>query len=231
MVVFQEATGSYAASTAMLSGIITIFTFALFSVFASSSRLIWAFSRDNGLPASNFFARVTTRNKTPTNAILLCFVVTTLLSLINIGSTAAFNAFLSLTTVGFYFSYGLLILLFFLRRFNNNNPIVFGPWKMQHVVGIVTNVLALIFSTFLISFLPFPSYLPVTAENMNYAAPIFIGVMGFAIAFYFVHGHNRYVSPIGKTENSSQSDDSANPTRAVDVTGTKLVPDIGRCLG
>lgn len=209
LVVFQEATGSQAASTAMLSGIITIFAFALFGVFASSSRLVWAFSRDHGLPGSTFFARITEWNKTPTNAVLLCFVVVSLLSLINIGSYTAFNAFLSLATIGFYFSYGLPILLFFLRRFNHANPIQFGPWKMSRMVGIVNNVLAIMFCTFLIIFLPFPSYLPVTSQNMNYAAPIFIGVMLFAIVFYFVEGHKRYVGPIKETgsETSSQTDD------------------------
>jgi choline transport protein len=208
LVVFQEATGSQKASTAMLSGIITIFSFALFGVYASSSRLVWAFSRDRGLPASRFFSRITEWNKAPTNAVLLCFVVTTLLSLINIGSYTAFNAFLSLATIGFYFSYGLPILLFFIRRFNHANPIKFGPWKMSRMVGMVNNVLALMFCTFLIIFLPFPSYLPVTAKNMNYAAPIFIGVMGFAIIFYFVYGHKNYVGPIKETgsETSSQSD-------------------------
>ena len=76
------------------------------------------------------------------------------------------------------------------------------------MVGIVSNVLALMLCAFLIIFIPFPSYLPVTAENMNYAAPIFIGVIGFAIIFYFVHGHKNYVGPIKETgsETSSQSD-------------------------
>ena len=80
---------------------------------------------------------------------------------------------------------------------------------MSRMLGIVTNVLALAFCIFLIIFLPFPSYLPVTAQNMNYAAPIFIGVMGFAIIFYFVDGHKRYVGPIketGASETSSQDD-------------------------
>jgi choline transport protein len=219
LVVFQQATGSQKASTAIISGIITIFAFALFGVYASTSRLIWAFSRDRGFPASKFFSRITEWNKTPTNAVLLCFAVTSLLSLINIGSTAAFNAFLSLATIAFYFSYGLPILVFLLRRFDPKNPITFGPWRMSRMMGIVSNVLALMFCTFLIIFLPFPSFLPVTALNMNYAAPIFIGVMGFAIIFYFVYGHKYYVGPIKEitgSEASSQNEDVSHQSEVMD---------------
>lgn len=87
------------------------------------------------------------------------------------------------------------------------------------MIGIMSNVLALMFCTFLLIFLPFPSFLPVTAQNMNYAAPIFIGVMGFAIIFYFVHGHKQYVGPIKETtgsEASSQIEDVSHQSEVMD---------------
>lgn len=108
--------------------------------------------------------------------------------------------------------------MFLLRRFDHNNPIAFGPWRMSRMMGILSNVLALMFCTFLVIFLPFPSYLPVTAQNMNYAAPIFIGVMGFAIIFYFVHGHKKYVGPIKETtesEAASQIEDVNHQTETM----------------
>jgi hypothetical protein len=37
---------------------VIIFLFALFNVFASTSRLIWVFSKDKGLPFSKFFSTV-----------------------------------------------------------------------------------------------------------------------------------------------------------------------------
>jgi choline transport protein len=44
--VFQLATNNTQAATAMLCGVIIIFTMALFGVQASTARLTWAFARD-----------------------------------------------------------------------------------------------------------------------------------------------------------------------------------------
>lgn len=58
------------------------------------------------------------------------------------------------------------------------------------------NIVAIAFCTFLIIFLPFPTILPVTALNMNWAAPIFVVVMIFAISSWFVKGRVTFVGPI-----------------------------------
>lgn len=56
--VIYGATGSRHATNAMIA-LLSITTFlALFNIFASVSRLVWAFARDNGLPFSEFFAYV-----------------------------------------------------------------------------------------------------------------------------------------------------------------------------
>ena len=98
--VFQLGTKNNKAATAMLCGIVTIFTMALFGIQAATARLTWAFSRDHGLPFSSYISHITPWNKCPTRATLLTWTCTSLLSLINIGSTTAFNAFLSLATLG-----------------------------------------------------------------------------------------------------------------------------------
>lgn len=56
--VIYGATGSRTATNAMISLILVIFFFCLFNIFASVSRLIWVFAKDNGLPFSNFFSYV-----------------------------------------------------------------------------------------------------------------------------------------------------------------------------
>ena len=130
--------------------------------------------------------------------------MTLLLSLIEIGSSTAFNALLSLTTIAFYSSYLLPILMFLIRRFNG--PIIeYGPWSMGRY-GAAINVVAIAFVAFLIIFLPFPPILPVTALNMNWAAPIFIAVMIFAVSNWFVRGRFIFVGPVKEvmTESSSE---------------------------
>lgn len=56
--VIYNATGSRAATNTLVALIAVIFFFCLFNIFASVSRLVWVFARDNGLPFSNFFSYV-----------------------------------------------------------------------------------------------------------------------------------------------------------------------------
>jgi choline transport protein len=203
--VFLQATHNTRAATAMMTAVILVFSMALFGCITSVSRLIWAFARDRGLPFSNVFSHITSWNKCPTNAVIAIFVSTSLLSLINIGSSTAFNALISLTTLGFYFSYAIPILMFALRRFDISNPIVFGPWTMGKL-GLPVNILAIAFCVFLIIFLPFPSMLPVTGTNMNYASPVFIAVMLFALVNYLIRARKRFVGPIKEVGSEASSE-------------------------
>lgn len=66
---------------------------------ASTARQTWAFARDGGLPYSSWIAKVHPTLLVPVNAVLLSAFLTILLSLINIGSSAAFNAIISLASV------------------------------------------------------------------------------------------------------------------------------------
>ena len=56
--VYYEATGSKHATNLFVVMIAIIILIAFFNVFASVSRLVWAFSRDKGLPFSSFFGAV-----------------------------------------------------------------------------------------------------------------------------------------------------------------------------
>jgi amino acid transporter len=58
LTVYYNATGSYAATNAMMAFIVIVSCVGNFSVFASVSRLAWAFARDRGLPFSHFFDKV-----------------------------------------------------------------------------------------------------------------------------------------------------------------------------
>lgn len=203
--VFLQATNNQEAATAMTIAIIIIFSMSLFGGSASSSRLLWAFARDNGLPFSKTFAHVSPRSRSPTNAVVLLFVCVSLLSLINIGSTTAFNALVSLTTLGYYFSYAIPTVLFAIRRYNKSDPISFGPWTMGRF-GLLVNLLAVAFCVFLVIFLPFPPYLPVTGTNMNYASPVFGAVMVLATLNYVLRARKKFTGPIKEVSSEPSSE-------------------------
>jgi amino acid transporter len=56
--VYFEITKSRSATNFLVSVIIFLATLALFNDFASTSRLVWAFASDKGLPFGRFLSRV-----------------------------------------------------------------------------------------------------------------------------------------------------------------------------
>lgn len=72
--------------------------------------------------------------------------------------------------------------------------------------GMAVNILAIAFCIFLIIFLPFPTILPVTAQNMNYASVVFIGVILFSGVDWLVRGRNRYTGPIREISSETSSE-------------------------
>lgn len=88
--VFLNATGSTAAATAMTVFVLIPMVVSNLSAVSTASRQCFAFARDAGLPFSPWLSKVT--RDVPLNAILVTFFTTSLLSLINIGSSAALNS-------------------------------------------------------------------------------------------------------------------------------------------
>ncbi|KAF2494614.1 amino acid transporter [Lophium mytilinum] len=192
--VFYEATGSKGATNLFIVVFAVILLIAFFNVFASVSRLVWAFSRDNGLPFSSFFGKVNTRLKMPLNALSLVGICTLLLALINIGSATAFNAFISIVALGLYVSYILPILFFLITRLSKNKPI-YGPFRLG-AWGIPLNIFALCYIVFIVIWTPFPTTLPVTRDTMNYAGPIMGAIILGGLIDWVFSGRKRFQVPI-----------------------------------
>lgn len=195
--VYYQATGSRAATNLFVFMFIFAIFVSFFNIFASVSRLVWAFSRDNGLPFSNFFAKVHPRFRMPINALCLVAICLCLLAIINIGSSTAFNAFLSLPALALYISYFFPIFFLFWRRFSSHklSPILWGPFKLGKA-GPLVNMGAMTYIVFVLIWMPFPSMLPVDRWNMNYAGPIAGGVIIAAGLDWCINGRKRFNVPV-----------------------------------
>ncbi|KAK5730374.1 hypothetical protein LTR15_000311 [Elasticomyces elasticus] len=191
--ILYQATESKAAATVIVCMILFSTMIALFGVFASVSRLTWAFARDNGLPYSEFFSRVHPTLHIPLNALGLVTIIAALLGLINIGNTTAFNAILSLATMGLYLSYVMPLAFVLIRKLQGRHP-NYGPFRLG-IWSIPVNIVGLAFGIYMVIFLPFPSVLPVTGATMNYAAPILGFIMLMALGDWFVSGRKRFEVP------------------------------------
>lgn len=73
--------------------VLGIWAFAAIGSLTAASRCTWAFSRDGGIPGSQWWKVVNTKHQVPLNSLILSTVVCALLGLIYLGNAAAFNAF------------------------------------------------------------------------------------------------------------------------------------------
>lgn len=193
--ILLQVTGSVKATTAMVVGLFVVSFCVNIASIASVSRLTWAWARDGGLP--RWFALVDRKQMVPIRAIWLALVLVILLSLLNIGSTAAFGAITALSSMGLYFSYAAAILSMLYARWEDKHGgerLELGDWNLGRW-GVYINIFALIYTLYIMVFLPFPNTLPVTGQNMNYCGPIFGFVLLFALGLWFIHARKYWQGP------------------------------------
>ncbi|KAK1484024.1 hypothetical protein CTAM01_13130 [Colletotrichum tamarilloi] len=109
--IFYNITGSLAAANALTAAVTIMAIVSTIPLITSAARVMWAFARDQGLPFSRVLSKVERKRGIPTSAIVVTTCLLVLLGLINIGSTTAFNAVLSLAVVSLQASYLFPIIL------------------------------------------------------------------------------------------------------------------------
>ena len=102
-----NATGSKAGAVCLLIFPLACQLFATISIMTTSSRMTWAFARDNGLPASRFFSKVHPKLGLPLNSLFLTLALVVIFGCIFLGSSSAFNAIISASVVALGLSYAI----------------------------------------------------------------------------------------------------------------------------
>jgi len=130
----------------------------------------------------------------PLYSIGITVLISLLLALINIGSSTAFNAIVSLSVASVLASYVVPIALI-LRRRLLNEPIRYGPWKMGRW-GALANVVGLVYAIVAFFFSFWPGTVKVTAVDMNWACLVWGFAMLFCAFWYLVRARKYYHGPI-----------------------------------
>jgi choline transport protein len=129
---------------------------------------------------------------------LVTFLITTLLSLINIGSTVAFNAIGSLAVSALLATYMISFVCLIIRRLSGE-PLPARRWSLGRY-GIFINIGAVLYSSVVWVFVFFPVAIPVTPSSMNWNSLIFGSTMIFAVVYYFAVGKKTYTAPVDKVK-------------------------------
>ncbi|KAK3335834.1 amino acid permease 2 [Cercophora scortea] len=155
----------------------------------SGSRTIFALARDDLLPLSRVWRRISRRSQTPIAAVWLYAALEITVNLLGLASDTAITAVFNVCTVALNLSYIIPIVCKMLYgRFER------GPWHLGRA-SVFINLWAVGWNGFMAVVFFLPTRLPVTPENMNYAIVVFIFVLLFAVGFWFTHGRHYYTGP------------------------------------
>ncbi|EER34261.1 choline transport protein [Candida tropicalis MYA-3404] len=189
MDIFYQATESKAAAIGL--EFLILLTACLCSIQCSvwASRIVWSFSRDNGLPLSKLWAKVDSRTGNLVNAHTMATFWVAVIGCIYLGSTTAFNSILVSCVTFLLLSYLIPTAFLVFKR----NEIKHGPFWL-HGFGLISNIGLICWAIFAFVFYNFPAVMPVTGSNMNYSSVVF-GVCAIgAVCDWIFRGRKEYVS-------------------------------------
>jgi amino acid transporter len=147
--ILQQGLGQFAGGAMSLLTAMAMW-FCGLSAITSSSRTVYAFARDHGLPLSGLWRQVSQKHRTPAPAIWLS-VAAAFVALIYSG---AYSVVTSISTIGLYLSYILPVYLG-LRARRAGSWVVRGPWHLGHY-SISVNLLAIFWTVFICVILVMP---------------------------------------------------------------------------
>lgn len=189
--VFKEATGSAAGGFGLLFLLLGILFFAGVGSLTAASRCLYAFSRDGAVPGSHMWSKVNHKFDIPLNALLFSTFVQGILGLIYLGSAAAFNAFTGVATICLSASYAMPVFCLVVR----GRHLVDGAPFHLGKLGMVVNIITLVWIMLAIVLFCMPTAIPVTASSMNYASVLFVFFSAVALLWYLVWGRRNFEGP------------------------------------
>ncbi|KAK5721219.1 hypothetical protein LTR17_014780 [Elasticomyces elasticus] len=77
-----------------------------------------------------------------------------------------------------------------------NARLIWGPWHVPGIFGILNNIYACCYMIFVIFWSVWPPATPVTAESMNYSVVITGGIVILSTVWYFIRGRREYKGPL-----------------------------------
>lgn len=149
-----------------------------------------------GLPFSTWLSKVDPRFHIPVNSVIFTCLFTIVISLINIGSTVAFNAMLSLSTVALMATYLISVGCVTLKRLRKE-PLPPARWSLGKA-GLPVNLTAMLYAVWSFFWSFWPNAHDVNAVNFNWACVLFVGLMLISAVLYLTYARRKYEGPVVK---------------------------------
>ncbi|OVA14247.1 Amino acid/polyamine transporter I [Macleaya cordata] len=179
---FQSRYGSGVGGIICLGVIAVAIFFCGMSSITGNSRMVYALSRDGAMPFSSVFHKVN-KKEVPINAVWLSAVISFFMALPSLGSLVAFQAMVSIATVGSYIAYGIPI---FLRVTLARKSFVPGPFNLGRYGMLVGWIAVLWVATISILF-SLPVAYPITKDTFNYTPTAVGGLFIFVVSSWILN--------------------------------------------
>ena len=147
----------------------------------SASRMVYAFSRDGGLPGHRIWAKVSPKYRTPANAIWGLFAASLLIA----ASVKAYSAVLSIAVISLYLSYGLPVAARLYARFTGDGGVI-GPWNLGRFSTAVAAISVLWIAGISVVFVLPPN---------EQAGEVMAGLLAVLGAIWFGWSRTRFAGP------------------------------------
>ncbi|RBR09356.1 uncharacterized protein FIESC28_09964 [Fusarium coffeatum] len=170
--IYFQGTGSRSGASVLMALFAFCFFANLVANATTSSRTLWAVSRDGALPYSQFWERI--------------------YGLIFLGSSTAFSAMVSAAIIFLQTSCIIPQAVLLYRGREKVLPLryfslgTFGAW---------INGISVAWVVYLDIQYCFPTVMPATAENMSYVSVVFVGLVGFVIVLWHTTKKGTFTGP------------------------------------
>ncbi|KAJ1307290.1 hypothetical protein OPQ81_001400 [Rhizoctonia solani] len=184
------------------------------SIVLSTSRQVFAFSRDGAMPFSDILYRMNDYTGTPVNTVWFSVFIAALLGLLAFAGDVAIMAVFSISVIGLYIAYTIPIGARFFFNEGNFKP---GPFTLGSF-GFPIAIIAITFMSFITVVLLFPSRPAPGVSDMNYAIVVMGAFMiGSVVWYYFpmYGGVHWFEGPISTVDTDGAS---LAQTRAASTT-------------
>lgn len=169
---------------------VAIFFCGMSSV-TSNSRMAYAFSRDGAMPLSSLWHKVN-KQEVPINAVWFSVFISFCMALTSLGSLVAFQAMVSIATIGLYIAYALPI---FFRVTLARKSFVPGPFNLGRY-GVLVGWIAVLWVMTITVLFSLPVAYPITKDTLNYTPVVVGGLFILTASSWVLSARHWFKGPI-----------------------------------
>ncbi|PRQ49498.1 putative amino acid/polyamine transporter I [Rosa chinensis] len=198
-ILYDAFHGRYHSSTGAIILLFIIwgsFFFGGLSITTSAARVVYALSRDQGIPFSSVWRKIHPKHKVPSNAVWLCAAICILLGLPILKVNVVFTAITSICTIGWVGGYAVPIFARMVMPEKKFNP---GPFYLGNLSRPICLV-AFLWICYTCSVFLLPTYYPISWSTFNYA-PVALSVgLGLIMLWWVLDARKWFKGPVRNIE-------------------------------